>query len=347
MKPFLSIPLDRLSNNHRIRHGQLRDYFCDKDAVATISKETWRLHLHWSEDPERYVDPHLAKGLSWCGAGLKYQKIAEVRSRHEGVLLCLNDTWTLHSWSEWINENTPEMEFIVLHIDDHKDLDSPRIFFKKDEFLDLISGDTFNLYDPDSVAKAILSGSLGMGSFLTPFLYLFPSTEVRHLCQPPKCNGTTDWIIKPDSISDELLNPEVKRPSINLSPITGELNCKSGVIPGRYRITNNIESWLDGLPPKGDGSNTCFFLHIDMDYFCNRYDGDSDAINFSKPHNPELKEILKKIDEVTQSLADTDLLARLNDIVIAFSPGFFPAEYWQESCDRLLNGLKRSKWRGL
>jgi hypothetical protein len=194
-------------------------------------------------------------------------------------------------------------------------------------WFDPITGARCDLYNPASVCSAIESGAIGMGSFLTPVLHVARHAEVRHLCQPPKARATTDHHIRLTTEQDTLLDPGRKRPAVRLDPSTAEIG------PGSYRITPSVEAWLDRL---GDGP---ILLHIDMDYFNNRYDGDSDWPHRPEPFDPPLSRVCEKIDEVTNALAQHRLLDRLEDVVIAYSPGFFPAEFWREADARLVHGL--------
>ncbi|WP_379866460.1 hypothetical protein [Marinobacter sp. M5B] len=330
------IPLSRLSSDRYRQHAQLRDYFCDKDAKAHEVEGQWLLTLCWSNDPLRYVDPHLDEGLAWWGSDIHYQDMAMARKRRGRVMLSLNDTWTLESWSKWLSQqaNHSGENVVVLHVDDHKDLASPRLFHQANGYLDPIDDQVVILDQPDTVTGAILSGALGMGSFLTPFLHSFPKTEVRHLCQPPKCTDTVDSIIHYEWEADTLLEPSKQRPAIKL------LQDGPGSGPGRYRFTNDLKAWLQGV----SANDKDILLHIDMDYFCNRYDGDSDAVEKPGALDLPLDQVMDRIDAVTAALREHDLIDRLVDITIAFSPGFFPAEFWEASCDRLLSGLGESPW---
>ncbi len=337
MSSQLTVPLSSLSADLHQRHAQLRDYFCDKDAQATCIDERWALSLSWSDDPNRYVDPRLDEGLAWWAADIQYQDMAKARKRRGRVLLALNDTWTLQSWSEWLARTPQHEDIVVLHVDDHKDLDAPRFFNRPDGWFDPISCRLVDLHVPHSVTDAIMSGALGMGSFLTPFLHRHPDTEVRHLCQGPKCTRTTDSQIILESVADTLLDPSALRPAVSL------IADGQGTGHGRYRFTHDLDLWLEGLSK----SRAPILLHVDMDYFCNRYDGDSDHIDHPGPLNDTLPQILSRIDVLTKALHRHGLAERLVDIVIAFSPGFFPAEFWAESCDRLLIGLGEQPWGDL
>lgn len=296
--------------------------------------ERWALSLDWSNDPWRYVDPRLDEGLAWWGANIQYRDMAMARKRCGRFLLSLNDTWTLESWSEWLSQRScrADLDVVVLHVDDHKDIASPRLFQRAEGWFDPIGREIVDLHRPDTVTRAIASGAIGMGSFLTLFLHYAPDTDVRHLCQAPKCVGTTDSLIHQESGADSLLSPSELRPTIRL------VEDGRGAGPGRYRFTDDIQAWLDGVSESGKD----ILLHIDMDYFCNRYDGDSDAIKNPGPLNPSIEEVIARIDALTTALQTHKLIKRLIDITIAFSPGFFPAEFWAASCDRLLAGLGES-----
>lgn len=220
-----------------------------------------------------------------------------------------------------------ERQPIILHVDDHRDFGSPRLRVETNGWSDMISGNAVTLSDPASVTNAIASGAIGMGSFMTPFLHRFPGCEVRHLCQPPKARSTEIFRIEPGVVSDSLLDPLACRPSVTLKasePYTG---------PSTYLFTPSIEDWL------ADTQDRRFLLHIDLDYFNNRYDGDSDWSLHASPLDPPRDVIMARIDELASVLSPSDIAARIDDVVIAFSPGFFPAEFWQEADRRLVDGL--------
>ncbi|WP_285960301.1 hypothetical protein [Pseudomonas tohonis] len=309
---------DKLPANPNERAGFLRDYFCDKDAVLSDAGEGWLLELAWAGDPDRYVDPRLSEGLKWLGSDISYKDMATTRFRQGRILWALYDTWTLEGWSQWLsNSPEPQHGLTILHIDDHRDLGSPRLFVESEGWRDPISGLMVDLKHPASVTEAIESGAIGMGSFLTPFLHAYPVSDVRHLCQAPKCVGTTDFRFKLGHSPDNLINPSAIRPTIELEPAS------RGVGPGSYRYTDSLADWLEEI---GEGP---ILLHVDLDYFCNRYDGDSDALTSPKPLDPSLEQIHARIGELGAALSAAGVLKRVADITIAFSPGFFPAEFWE------------------
>lgn len=326
---MLKVPLDRLPENAAERHGALRDYFCDKDAEAVRNGDGWELKLAWPGGEERHVDPKLDEGLRlWGGIGLNQMAMAQRRSGR--VLRALYDTWTLHSWSEWFaGTDLPSGETLtILHIDDHRDLGSPRLFRRGEGWIDPITGRVFEFDDPASVRTAIESGAVGMGSFLTPVLHRFPQADVRQLGQAPKVNGTKDLWIGLTTEADNLLEPGAERPAVRLQKGV------EGTGPGRYRMTDDPERWVEDVRPGP------VLLHVDMDYFNNRYDGDGDWRERAEVLDPAVNEVLAEVDRVTATLRGAGVVSRIGDAVIAFSPGFFPAELWEPADRKLQEGLE-------
>lgn len=324
------LPADRLPSDRHARHGALRDYFCDKDADAKFVNGSWHLELRWPDGAERHVDPKIRDELAaWNGIGLGGMAMARRRSGR--VLTALYDTWTLPSWSDWVARAAPahDAPITILHLDDHRDLGSPRLAITDAGMRDLITGDAFDLRKPASVLAACESGAVGMGSFLTPFLTAFPNCDVRQLGQAPKITATTDSAIVATTATDDLLAPGTSRPAIKL-----ELLHPGGPGPGRYRATDDLADWLDGIVPGP------VLLHVDMDYFNNRYDGDGDWPDRVRRHDPSPEVVLAKVDEVTAAIRAAGLVERIEDAVVAFSPGFFPAEMWRAAEDRLRAGLR-------
>lgn len=325
---LIVLPTDRLPASFAARHALLRDYFCDKDATAMLASSGWELTFGWSDDEARHVDPRLDQGLKWWDAAITRSGMALARRRTGRILHVLYDSWTLHSWSEWFTRQTPSRagSVVILHVDDHRDLASPRLFRDQDTWRDPLTDERFALTNANSVASAIKSGAVGMGSFMTPFIHAVRTAEVRHLCQPPKAAGTLDFKMDIAEELDTLLESGARRPAVRLQT-------HSGTGPGLYRITPEVDAWLENIDSRP------ILLHVDMDYFNNRYDGDSDWSQREGRLDPPLETILAKIDELVGALRKHRLDARVEDIVIAYSPGFFPAEHWSTAVDHLASGL--------
>ncbi|BCA58138.1 hypothetical protein [Sphingomonas sp. HMP6] len=323
----LRVPLEALPLELHARHGRLRDYFCDKDAEASLDGSGWRLELAWPNAPERHVDTRIQEVLADWGR-ISLSSMAMARCRSGRVLTALYDTWTLPSWSEWADRAKPAANdpITILHIDDHRDLGSPRLVVDDDGFRDLITGRLFDVRDPSSVRSACESGAVGMGSFMTPFLWEFASCDVRHLGQAPKISETVDHAIERPTVVDDLLAPGSERPAINLLQA-------SSPGPGRFRATDDLSAWLEDIGPGP------ILLHVDMDYFNNRYDGDGDWPDRFPRLDPPITEVLARIDAVAAALRQAGVVDRIVDAVVAYSPGFFPAEMWRPADARLRSAL--------
>ncbi|MGA0607969.1 hypothetical protein ACO2Q0_18420 [Phenylobacterium sp. VNQ135] len=290
--------------------------------MATPEDGGWRLDFRWPDELERHVDPMLAGHLRGWAPGLG-EMVQSVR-RQGRVTTALYDTWTLVSWADWAARSNPgpDAHLTILHVDDHRDLMSPRLFVDGGVWRDPIAGGAFEFGKPDSVRRALESGAVGMGSFLTPVLHGFPAAEVRHLCQPPKAPSTAVFEIQPHLQRDDLIDPDAMRPAITLVPAD-----RHG--PGRYMLTPDVGDWLRDL------ATGPVLLHIDMDYFNNRFDGDGDWAERPQRLDPPAGAVIARIRSVAEALRHARLLPRIEDAVIAYSPGFFPSELW-DPADRAL-----------
>ena len=307
----------------------LRDYFCDKDVLISRDGEKIKLEIEWSSDALRYIDPNLSIGLDWWGGGVSYSSMWAASRRNGKVHTMLYDTWTLHGWSKWLETFQGSVnDVVILHVDDHRDLSTPRLVILDNIQVDAITKKPVSIRDPSSIAEAISSGAIGIGSFLTPFVREFPQITVRHLCQPPKNTADVFARLVPTTQSDVLLHPNAVRPGIKVDTEKCIFTESFG-----YFSTNNLDTWSQGLEGRP------VLLHIDMDYFNNRYDGDSDWKTFEEHLDPNLSSILVQIDVLTDVLASSK--ADIQDVAIAYSPGFFPAEFWAECDVRLRSGIAK------
>ena len=92
-----------------------------------------------------------------------------------------------------------------------------------------------------------------------------------------------------------------------------------------YRlVSNNIKEWLREIP-----KDVPILLHFDMDYFNNRFDGNSNwETELTRKHNLSLLEQKKLMADIFTHLAQEKLIPQIKDIGIGISAGFFPAEFW-------------------
>ncbi len=339
----LILPADRLPNCPQERRARLDAYFDDLLASVRAVPEGWEIDLNWPSTADYYVDTSVEQGLAWWRAGTHITEIHRQVNHSPRGQLSLNDSWTLYSWSNWLVERRqsgrPTEEVVVLHIDDHTDLMTPRLTCSGNGWFNAISGEAFDLFDPESVRTAILTGAVGVGSFMSPFIHTVRRVHLRHLSQTAPNGGAQDCALVAEPVADTLLNTKDSRPAIKI--IRDEATAHHGLrstSAGQYRYTRQLARWLGDLP------EAPVLLHVDMDYFNNRYNGDSDWKSKSGRHDPSLPEVLLAIDELFKTINETGVAPRIENVTVALSPGFFPAELWAVSIGRMQEHLTRMGW---
>jgi hypothetical protein len=333
--PRLVIPRERLPAEPHHRREVLGNYFGDLLPSVQESDQGWVVQLRWPDDEAFFVDPLITRQLDWWRAGARLVELRRELYWSEAGLLSLDDAWTLFGWSRWLKEKhsaiNPPSEVVVVHIDDHRDMMCPRIAQSGQGWVDLLTGEGFSVFDPPSVRSAILSGAVGIGSFFAPLVHELPCVNVRHLSQSAGlAEDGREWHILKNTEQDTILRPGLSRPRIDT-----ELAHPQGVRPtpdnrcGSYRFSRSHRYCFSDLP------DCPVLLHIDMDYFNNRYDRDSDWCDRSNRHDPTQERVLGEIDSLFDALEQNDVLERIENVTVALSPGFFPAEYWPTSVERV------------
>lgn len=331
---MLLIEKNRLPADAQTHLSFLREYFAGLAIQTQYTDTKIGVQLRWPEDASYYIDPQLEAGLHWWNETLIPQDINSQYRREKNYQISLTDNWTLYAWSQWLQIKQLQQsikEVIVLHIDDHTDCMAPLLQKQDDCWQDMITGLPVRIENPENVKNAILSGSISVGSFITPFFHHIKKITFRHLrssYRSPK--PTTNKKLYPSLIYDDLLRPGQLRPALSLESF--------GAVGQRsidYLVTDQLTEWLRDLP-----KDIPILMHIDMDYFNNRFDGDSDWADRERILNPTLEQVLSQISTTFTQLWSTIERSRVEDITVALSPGFFPAEYWSASIDLLHKQLK-------
>ena len=322
------------------RSQYLRHYFCDKRACASLNGNQWLVTTSWPDEAEMYIDPQILDGLRWWSPDLSLSQIHEaVRDEPDAFQLSLNDSWTLYAWSRWLSGRSlsETSEVVILHVDYHSDLMVPRLgVVDAVTYTDLMTGRDVDMRSPDTVRAAILSGAIGIGSFMAPFLHAVPKVHLRHLCNGPlnTLRSSFNQLIK-ESEQDTLLAPGRQRPGVTFA--SKDEAVVSGESSISYRISDNLEALLTDLP------DVPILLHVDMDYFNCRYDGDSDWDIHVNRYDPSASEIEERIEELIEGLCKSGIMPRVENIAVALSPGFFPVQFWDQSITALKRGILKSK----
>ncbi|WP_375444403.1 hypothetical protein [uncultured Fibrella sp.] len=325
----LIIDKKKLPANKSQKEEFLNQYFsgllveaCDVDNQVSVS-------LSWPNNITYFVDPDLQKGLSWWNKDLKPENIHQQYQRSPLYQLSLTDNWSLYSWSLWLqskNNQASTVDVIILHVDDHTDFMSPLLTKEGDIWADLITGNAFDINQPETVKAAVLSGAISVGSFIAPFFHGIRNITFRHLRNKYRTGiAESKTSLYPSLTYDQLLREGQLRPSISLKSFNS-----IGHRSVDYQVSDSATDWLSNLP-----KNIPVLLHIDMDYFNNRFDGDSDWQERVNKLDPTQDEISTQIRSLFSHLWQKVERSQVEDITVALSPGFFPAEYWQQSIELL------------
>jgi hypothetical protein len=331
------VPVSLLPEDDAERDQFLQSYFCELLAVAHREKNEWVLRVGRPPSAEFYIDPTLEIGLDWWRRDISEISIAALPfayERRHGFQLSFSDAWTAFSWCEWAQRD-PKVRnrpLTILHADDHRDLMSPRIIRGEAGLIDLMTRAEIDFTVPASVACAIRSGAIGMGSFFAPMLGVFPGVHVRHLRNSSELTTVGPVPLRPTYLLDTLLEYGAVRPAVERG--TNSLESDAGLVDS-YRVTENMSDWLADLPDHS------IVLHVDMDFFNNRFDGDSNRVLRDHKYDPPISFVIEQIDELFVALERSRTASRIRDCSISLSPGFFPGELWEPCITRVEGHIRR------
>lgn len=235
-----------------------------------------------------------------------------------------SDAWFYYDVVNFLSTQNKNMDnIVIIHIDDHKDMMDPFIGYYKNEYVNLLTQKKVDLLNKSDVFDLIYSGTITIGSMMTPIIFGLEKVKIIHLS-----NISEDFpvfSVNKTTISDELFKNK-KRLHLEMTP----------ALLGKevyYNITkpNEIVNYI--------GSSNLVLLHFDMDYFNNRYNGSSDWQSGDGHHNPNLEEQFIMIDNITEALRKVLNMSNIVHTAIGVSPSFYPSEYWVSGIKYLLDSL--------
>jgi hypothetical protein len=330
MRPYrFTVPAASLPADEAARAELLARTFQRRHAAARRCGAGWEITLRTPTSVASFIDPRLAEGLAWWGDGLTAATLPLAVRLDAGFQLALDDGWTLFAWS-----CRSEAEPVdVLHLDSHADLGSPRLgrdcgSGPDDGWRDLVTGEPVVLAAPESVAAAIASGAVGIGSFFAPYLTAAPATRLVHLAPAgrlPRPAGDYRWSI--EHAPDEGVFAGSPRPRVAVEPAPDPAHAN-------LLVHHDLAAALPRLGTRP------LYLHVDLDYFNDRYDHRPDWAERDH-HDPAPAAVLAAVDDLFACLAAHPAGARVVDVTVALSPGFFPAELWPGAIERVRAGVAR------
>jgi len=316
------LPGATLSSNKILRREQLDTYF--PSGLIPFERElddAWEVIAFTPKDPAYFVDPRIHEVLWDWHEQVSIEEIGNYRSFYKNCMISFFDSWSLYYWSllaAYLREKNEKRSFFLLHIDDHKDLGSPLFFIEDDDYFSMLNHEKISFSNPSSIRDAVLSKSIGIDSFIVPLLSSHEVQYISHLKYSHTSKKKTVGLeIKKEL--DSILSFGKNRLKVHFSTQPSTIS---------YSISNTIETIMPTIP-----EDSILLLHIDCDGFFNRYNLDENWHKSSLGKEKTLDEVKRMILNLSEALKSLPNQIFIN---IALSPGFFPSEYWKETCNTII-----------
>lgn len=303
--------------------------FPDHDPeLVEESDQAWTFVLRFSKVAHTTADsgaPSKAKELFGICRSNQMGAYHEIHRLGRGPLVVT----LVHSWAllapAAMGKLVDELPKLIVHVDDHTDL-MPTFLCRSDApgtLRDRRTRCDVHFWKASSVSRAICEGTIHKGNFLTAYMLAHPGCEIVHVGHNRQRRR-----IPLTSAQQEL------------SVGTQQLHCTS---LARARAGDVVEWMLtetNCIPDDLGDDGRAIWLDIDLDYFVNRYNGDSDRYGTSGPIEEE-GEVHQAVGSLIAAFECARWRSRVAAASIAVSPGFFPSEYWSSVLGRVGGCLRR------
>lgn len=321
----ITVTIDRrnLPPDEEARMDAVHDYF--PDHLIEVDDTATHYHLSLQRSNYDYCED-IEGGLRWLG--VNREDVRDFYVAGPQSFLCLLESWMPYGWSMFLaNNNYRENNIAVIHLDDHTDMMSPKIGLYGADWKDMLTNAAIAMCAPETMKHAVFSGAITLGSMMTPLLHHFDRVDVFHLAY-----GRSSAFMRIDrtTIADDLLDRGRQRMAVDISSSRFS-DQRDG---SRYLRTPEIAEIVKAVHPTMD-----IFLHIDMDYFNNRYNGSDEWKSRPARHDKPLDLQKEEMARICESLVKAGLVERIRHVSIGISPSFYPSEFWEEAMTFLLQGL--------
>lgn len=326
--PDRIVAIDKLNLPHEeeARMAAVHDYF--PDHLIEVDETSTHCHLSLQRSNYDYCED-IGDGLSWLG--VNRDNVRDFYVSGPQSFFCLLESWMPYGWSMFLaNNNYRENNIAVIHLDDHTDMMSPKIGLYGAHWKDMLTRAAIDMCAPETMKQAVLSGAITLGSMMTPLLHHFDRVDVFHLAYG---RSSASMCINRITIADDLLDPGRRRMAVDISsgPVSAQRDAS------RYFRTQEIAEIAKAIHRTTD-----IFLHIDMDYFNNRYNGSDEWKDLPTRHDQPLDIQKQEMTRICESFVKAGLVERIRHVSIGISPSFYPSEFWEEAMTFLLHGLVAS-----
>jgi hypothetical protein len=296
-------------------------------ALIGENNSSWLFELRWPHELPWYIDENIEVMARRCFQ-LDLASIAEYYREDNwdgcSVILSMSHSWAL--LNSFVNVAGESQFTHIVHVDAHEDLMPCLVSYAPEGgvFCDSLDGCCcLDLTSKPSLIRAVKEGTVNKGSFLTALALLIPSLEISHVLT----GSEQDYWLRAAQLNFLLGSKKCQQ---------SELIWEAEQAPGLPRLMQRPRIAALSVP-----SDAKVWLDIDLDYFCNRYDGDSDRA-IMEGDEKEKMVLLGRLEELLHDLQNSPWRRQVKKVSIALSPGFFPSEYWHLTLPILLSGLRES-----
>ena len=274
-------------------------------------------------DAEQYIYcEDLSEGLNFLG--IDFPKIKDYCVIKNNCALCLSENWLPYAFCKLTQGIIKKQNLSIIHVDDHSDLMAPYIGYVNGVVMNMITRELVDFNDSESIKRAILSGAITIGSMLTSIVYPLEKFKIFHVKQGAERKMFT---IKKSSFTDNIIIDKCERICIDVNSVQESKN---------YLITQNWDDVVNSI-----SENEKCLLHIDMDYFNNRYNASTSWYKENKRHDPTFRQQMLVMDRLFSSVKKINEKAKILNVLIGISPSFYPQEYWAMGLQYLVDGFER------
>lgn len=319
----------RAAPNANAAMDQLFDLFHDHYPVQiNEDDEDWTFELRWPTYDGWYIDTN-AVPMANRMYGLSLDSIPiftkQQRFGNADFLFSMIHSRAIIVAARATHRRRRTPLSCIVHIDDHTDLMPPVLAFSGEygKLVDVIYNQSVDLSDPLSVSAAVDRGVISKGNFLAAYLIANPPGELIHISKSH--NESSSWLDRVN-IDFELAGRTYNR--TDLKQID-----KPTSTSWRFLKARTIPSQID--PEYSSG----IWLDVDLDEFCNRYNGDSNSRLVGETLE-EKNEMIRRIDAFLMELSQARWISQIEAISVAVSPGFFPSDYWSYAIPKVCDGIK-------
>ena len=269
--------------------------------------DAWVFELRWPESEAWYVDPNLTNA-----AQARYRLPLGALTEYVEHLDCGSIPFVFsmfHSRALLAPARASERGKIfdtIVHVDAHDDLMPALVRREHGGVIDAVRKAPIDFADVASVSAAIDSGAISKGSFLTAYIAAAGPKKIVYI-NPFAASGR--WFVRLSKQYTDLGGASLESTAAAYSPNTVPAASQlSEVRSMPHDLTDSRVIWLD----------------VDLDAFCNRYDGDSDRRDaVSTP--TERMQMEQRISTFQVELERVEWRSKVQAISVAASPGFFPS----------------------